>query len=355
MHLHHRIFAVALALFAWSLPAAASAQITYTYGTYGEREAPASGATNYLVTWPISRAECEANAPITLNVNNAPFVSGTRLVWALWQGGTGTAGANCQTATSRRPTSGTTTAACRLSSWSGSEITTTMPVITVRPQELFPQGCSATGDGTYVFYALGVSARVDDTTDIIPAHYFSFSVAIDFTAPTAPTANNAAGDRQIQLSWTNSSAELLAGANVYIDDSASCDVGATTLVAGGAVPSSLEPIVPTLLGSSPTSRTLSGESLGLSIGGSVWVAVTVLDAARNESAFSNLVCVERVTVSGFWDAYCAENMLTEAECSARYSGCTASPGRRRFGVWGLVGVAASLIVMGRRKRARGAR
>lgn len=354
MHLHTRISAVALALLAWSLPAVVSAQMTYTYGTYGEREPPASGATNYLVTWPISQAECEANLPITLNVNNAPFTSGTRLVWAIWQGGTGTSGANCQTATNRRPTGGSTTAACRLSAWSGSDITTTMPVITVRPQELFPQGCSETGDGTYVFYALAVSARVDDTTDVAATNYFAFNVAIDFTAPSAPMLSDAAGDRQIQLGWTNTTSETLAGANVYVDTSVTCDEESTVLIAGNVVPDSLEPALPLLLGSAPTSRTLDGEALGLSIPGSALVAVTVLDTARNESVFSNVACIERVTVSGFWDAYCAENMLSPAECRARYSGCTASPGHQRFGWLGLVGVVGLLTTIAR-KRARGTR
>ena len=354
MHLHHRIFAVALSLIAWSFPAIASAQITYTYGTYGERGAPASGATNYLVTWPISQAECEANLPITFQVSNAPFVIGTRLVWAIWQGGTGTSGANCQTSTNRRAMSGSVPV-CTLTTWDGGEITTTMPTITVRPQELFPLGCTASGQGTYVFYALAVSARVDTTTEVAATNFFTFNIALDFTAPTAPMLSDAAGDRQIQLGWTNSTSETLAGANVYVDTSVTCDQESTTLVARGVVPASLQPTVPTLLGSSPSSQTLDGEALGLAIGGSALVAVTLLDTARNESVFSNVACIQRVTVSGFWDAYCAENMLTVEECNARYSGCTASPGNQRFGVWGLIGIAALLTVVGRRTRARGAR
>ena len=352
MHLHTRIFAVALALFAWSLPAFASAQITFTYGTYGARGTPASGAANYLVNWPISQSECEANLPITFQITNAPFITGTRLVWALWQGGTGTAGANCETAINRRAMSGTVPV-CTLTTWDGGEITTTMPTITVRPQELFPMGCGASGQGTYVFYALAVSARIDATTDVVAPAFFVFNIALDFTAPTAPMLSDAAGDRQIQLGWSNTTTEMLAGANVYVDRSASCDQTSTTLVAGGAVPASLTP-VSTPLGSAPTSQTLDGMALGLSVGGSALVAVTVFDMARNESVFSNVACIERVTVAGFWDAYCAENMLTVTECDARYSGCTASPGQQRIGWLGWVGVAALLTAVGRR-RVRGAR
>ena len=353
MHLHTRIFAIALALLAWSLPAYAGAQMTYTYSTYGDRGTPTSGATNYLVNWPISQSECEANLPITLQITGAPFVTGTRLVWSLWQGGTGTSGANCQTATNRRAVSGTAPV-CTLSTWDGGEITTTMPTITIRPQELFPSGCSTASQGTYIFYALAVSARTDTTSDVDIASYFTFSVGLDFVPPDAPMVSDAAGDRQIGLTWTNSTSETLTGANVYVDTSVDCAGTSTTLVAGSAVPASLTPIA-TVTGSAPTGSTLDGQALGLAVGGSALVAVTVLDTARNESVFSNVACVERVTVAGFWDAYCAEHGLSASECQQRYSGCTALPGRRHMGWIGLVGVSALLMVLSRRSRMRGGR
>jgi hypothetical protein len=201
---------------------------------------------------------------------------------------------------------------------------------------------------------LAVSARTDTTTDVTATNYFSFSIGLDFVAPDAPMVSDAAGDRQIGLAWTNSTTETLTGANVYVDTSVDCMGTSTTLVEGMAVPATLEPTA-TVSGSSPTSRVLDGQTLGLAIGESALVAVTVLDTARNESVFSNVACIERVTVAGFWDAYCAEHGLTLEECRQRYSGCAALPGRRPLGWIWLVGIAALLLVVGRRVSARGAR
>lgn len=332
----------------------ARAQLTYTYLTYGDRGTPSSGATNYLVSWPLSFAECEANEPISMVVTGAPYdaTGVTRLEWDLWQGGTGTSGANCQTATNRRVSSGSAALCTHRSAWDGGgQITATMPTLTFRPQELFPDGCSGTAQGTYVFYVLAVSAPGDTTTDLAATHYFAFNVALDFEAPEAPTVEDAAGDRQIIVNWTNNATETLAGAYVYVDTSAAC--GASTLLVDGAsAPSSLSPVA-TVSGSAPTTATVDGSALGLAVGDSAPIAVTVYDTARNESVLSNVGCLERVPVEGFWDAYCREHGLSTTECSDRYSGCTAQPGspHRRHGLW-LVIAALALVL---RRRSRGGR
>ncbi|GAB4214415.1 MAG: hypothetical protein OHK0013_39060 [Sandaracinaceae bacterium] len=341
-----------LQLGALAVVPSASAQIAYTYQTYGERGTPASGATNYLVNWPISQAECEANLPITMVVTNAPYdgTGMTRRVWDLWQGGTGTAGANCQTAANRRTVAGGTAPLCtQRTGWDGGEITNTMPTLSFRPQELFPEGCTGTAQGTYVFYVLAVSARGDTTTDVPATQFFTFSVALDFVAPAAPTVSDAAGDRQIQIDWENETTETLSGARVYVDTSAAC--GASTLLVEGAeVPTTLMP-AGSVGGSAPTTITLDGEGLGLAIGESAPFAVTVLDLARNESVLSNVGCLERVPVSGFWDAYCAERMLTPAECRARYGSCAAQPSQHRRGAttWAALVVAGLVVVAARRR------
>lgn len=307
--------------------APAHAQLTYTFLNYGDRGTPASGATNYLVNWPISYEECVADQEISIVITNAPYdaTGMTRLVWDLWQGGTGTAGANCQTATSRRTTGTGGEAVCNhRSAWAGGgQITQTMPTLTFRPEELFPAGCDSATQGTFVFYVLAMNATGDTTTDIAATHYFQFSVALDFEAPPASTLEDAAGDRQITVEWTNTATETLAGARVYVDTAGTCG-GTTSLMAGAAAPAALTPTE--VLGSAPTSLSLDGEDLGLEIGDSVPIAVAVFDTARNESVLSNVACLERVPVSGFWDDYCREQMLDADECSARYSGCAAHPG-----------------------------
>ena len=352
MHRRSHLWILA-ALLAAAWPSAARAQMTYTYETYGDRGTPSSGAANYLVSWPLSLEECEADEPISMVVTNAPYDSTgmTRLEWDLWQGGTGSAGADCQTATNRRTSGGTAAVCTNRSAWSGGgQITTTMPTLTFRPQELFPDGCAATASGTYVFYVLAVSAPGDTTTDVAATGYFAFNVALDFQPPTAPMIEDAAGDRQIVVEWTNSTTETLSGARVYVDTSASCGAS-TLLVDGAAAPSTLTPAA-TVSGSAPTSATLDGESLGLEVGESAPIAVTVLDTARNESVLSNVGCVERVPVEGFWDAYCREHMLTTEQCNERYSGCSALPGERRRSVAWLVVLGLGLAALGRRHGAR---
>lgn len=328
----------------------AHAQITYTFLTYGDRGTPTSGAANYLVSWPLSFEECEANLPISMIITNAPYdaTGMTRLEWDLWQGGTGTAGADCQTATNRRVSGGSAAVCTHRSAWDGGgQITSTMPTLTFRPQELFPDGCDGTAQGTYVFYVLAVSAPGDTTTDVAATHYFGFNVALDFEAPEAPTLEDAAGDRQIALEWTNVATETLAGARVYVDTAGRCG-GTTSLVEGSPPPASLTPVAE-VSGSAPIAASLDGADLGLEIGESAPVAVTVFDTARNESVLSNVACVERVPVEGFWDDYCREQMLSAAECRSRYSGCSALPGApSRQGAMALVLLAVASLVARRR-------
>lgn len=350
MHRRPHLWILA-ALLAAAWPTAAHAQITYTFQTYGDRGTPTSGAANYLVSWPLSLAECEADEPISMVVTGAPFdgTGMTRLEWDLWQGGTGTAGANCQTATNRRATGGSAALCTHRSAWSGGgQVTTTMPTLTFRPQELFPDGCADTASGTYVFYVMAVSAPGDTTSDVATTNFYAFNVALDFEPPTAPMLEDAAGDRQIVVEWTNDTSETLSGARVYVDTSASCGAS-TLLVAGAAAPATLTPVA-LVSGSAPTSATVDGSGLGLMVGESAPMAVTVLDTARNESVLSNVGCIERVPVEGFWDAYCREQMLTTEQCNERYSGCSALPGERRHGAAWLVLVALGLASVRLRRK-----
>jgi len=328
----------------------AHAQITYTFQTYGDRDTPTSGATNYLVNWPISLEECENNDPITFVVTNAPYdaTGMTRLVWDLWQGGTGMTGAACETATNRRAVSGSTAVCTNRSAWDGGQIASSMPTLEIRPQQLFPDGCTTSSQGTYVFYVLAVNARGDTTTDVAATAFFSFSVALDFVPPEAPTVEDAAGDRQIVLEWSNAAAETLSSARVYVDTTVPCDES-TLLVAGEAPPSTLSPAA-TVNGSAPTTANLDGADLGLAVGDTAAVAVTVLDLARNESVLSNVACIERVPVAGFWDAYCAEQGLSTDDCRTRYSGCAALPGRGARSAMAALALVAAALVLTRRRR-----
>jgi MYXO-CTERM domain-containing protein len=73
--------------------------------------------------------------------------------------------------------------------------------------------------------------------------------------------------------------------------------------------------------------------------------------ARNESVLSNVVCIERVQVQGFWDAYCAERGMADVEaCRANYS-CSIEAGGGSAPACGwAVGLAALAAVARRRMR-----
>ncbi|MCX7807655.1 MAG: MXAN_2562 family outer membrane beta-barrel protein, partial [Deltaproteobacteria bacterium] len=342
-----------LALFGLSAialhPFAATAQISYTFRSYGPRGAPPPGATNYFINWPLSRSECAANEPILIDVVNAPFDAsgGMRLEWDLWQGGTGTAGANCQMAINRRMNMGSS-ALCVRREWSGGgQITNTMVTLSFRPSELFPSGCADTPSGTYVFYVLAVSAPGDTTTDLPANRFFAFSIGYDRDPPSPPQARNASGDRQVVIEWSNTTTETLAGARVYVDLGASCG-GSTSLMPGAPPPPTIRPSAE-VSGSAPTRATIDAMALGLEFGQSAPFAVTVFDLARNESVLSNIACLERVPVQGFWDSYCRERMLDPETCKERYGGCSIRGNWLSQSEWKLVLLMVVFVLL-RRKR-----
>lgn len=330
------------------------AQMTGIFLAYGERGSPGTDSSLYFTTWPIGLAECQANTPLEVQVNNAPFTgTTTSLVFDLWTGGTGPAPAACETATNRRSSTGTPP--CTRVPWDGPMVNGIQQVVTLLPQDLFGPECTMSGDRA--FFLMAVSASNDTTTDLTNANYVALRVVMDATRPGAPTVDDAAGDNAIAVSWTlPSDTGTLSSARVFVDASAGAcgsgdgGTGTSTLVAGETPPASA---AVTVTGGSPTSANIDGAAIGLAYGESAAVAVSVLDLARNESVLSNVACITRVRVGGFWDGYCAEQGLSEEECRARYDGCSvslgSSVGDRSF-VLGIVGVALLAAALRTKKR-----
>lgn len=347
-----RIAMVAAACSALAIgPAAARAQsIMIQPQPFGGRDAPVllSGTTGY----PISGQECTSNVGIPLQLTNVPYSMTQMRFLSVWRG-TPTSAA-CQTSTNRRST-GTTAPPCTFVT--SYEITSTIMSIELPAMTAFGTCGTAT---TQEFWFLAVPAAMDNTTDLPSADgltYGSLQIGLDPTPPGAPTGlEPSAGDTQIGLAWDNpSGVESLSGANVYVDP-AGCDasgnpIAGGALSAGGAPPSGITPI--TVDGTAVRSATIDGSSIGLEYGEYAAVAVSIVDRAHNESNLSNVVCVQRVQVRGFWDAYCAERGMDVSTCTATY-GCSAIPGapggRGALGAVGLV-IAAALAAA-RRRRSR---
>jgi hypothetical protein len=332
----------------------ASAQMTGIYLAYGERGSPGTDSSLYFTTWPVGIEECQANTPIQVQVNNAPFTgTTTALVYDLWTGGTGPAPAACESALNRRSTTGTPP--CTRVAWDGPMVTGIQQVVSLNPQDLFGAACTMSGDRA--FFLMAVSASNDTTTDLTTANYVALRVVMDATRPEPPNVTDAAGDNAIPVSWTlPTDTGTLSAARVFVDRTATAcssgdgGTGTSTLVPGATPPTTA---TLTVTGGSPTTATLDGASIGLEYGESAAVAVSVLDLARNESVLSNVACITRVRVGGFWDSYCSEQGLSEEECAARYNGCSASVGRRSVGaplaIMGLVLLGAAVRSKKRKK------
>lgn len=294
----------------------------------------------------ISAGECMANTPIPLQLTGVPFSPTMTQYVSVWRG-TQTSAA-CQTGTNRRST-GTTDPPC---TFVGSfDVDSTMFDIPLGSMDAFDSCDTAT---TQEFWFLIVPAPEDNTTDVAAANYGSLLIALDPTPPSVPTGlEPAAGDTQIEISWDNPTSETLSGANIYVDPAGCDETGAViaggTLVAGQPPPG--DPQVE-VSGTAVRAATLNGEALGLEYGQYAAVAVTLVDLGTNESNLSNVVCIQRVEVRGFWDAYCADRGLDDAACTDQYGCAVSVPGGGRGWLAGLGFVLGAILLVSRRRSRR---
>jgi hypothetical protein len=330
--------------------ARAQGSVTVRIREFGGRVSPVqlTGPTGQA----ISGAECTANVSIPFELTNLPFAPGTTQVLSVWRAA---ASGMCQNSMQRRPSAMGAPPCVEVHNQpaTGMIMTLSIPV-----QTLFGTAACAGGTNTeQTFWFMVVSTAGDNTTEVAASHYGTVAITVDPVAPAAPMLDgDAAGDATITVTWTNpAGTEPLFGANIYVD-SAGCDASgrpiSTTLRGGEPRPSGTAPRV-VAEGQTVSSATLSTSGLGLDYGQYAAVAVTLVDRARNESVLSNVICVQRVRVQGFWDAYCAERGLSPSECRDRYDGCAIGfrePARRAVLGWALLALALLAI-----RRARSAR
>ncbi len=346
--MRHTLLTLALAAIAGSIPGAAHAQIRITPQSFGGRTSPVVLYGNS--GQPISAAECVANVGIPLEITGLPATGGVLTVLDIWRGPSGSG--NCNQATNRQTMTGSTPICTHIQSVA---ITSTIQSLSLPAETAFgAAACTSSVSTPYDFYFLAVATAQDNSTEVSTTNAGSVTVAIDPVAPGAPVLMESAGDTVITVGWSNPDAtEALYGAHVYVDLSG-CDATGTPvtggpLMAGGTAPTSVTPS--TFQGQTIESATLDPAALGLAYGDFAAVGVTILDRARNESVLSNVVCIERVQVQGFWDAYCAERGMADVEaCRANYS-CSIEAGGGSASACGwAVGLAALAAVARRRMR-----
>ena len=300
---------------------------------------------------PIGAAECGGMAAEGVRLRLSNFTlpgSGSRVV-DIWRGATGAA---CQTPTNRMATT-TTDPACR--HVDGITITTSPADIEIAAATLFGDACEGSTEQTFRFWFLLSDSEQNRTDTMLP--FGALDATVDLAPPAAPTdVVTTPGDANIQVSWTNpSGATLLRGAAVYVDTAGCADgtPSSSVLMAGVAPPPRGARRIERE-GQAITSAQLSGAELGLELGEFAAVAVVLIDRAHNESVLSEVACVQRVQVSGFWDAYCAERGMDVATCSDSFGCAVTSPGARTGGAAALwIAVFAAVgVVMRRARRAR---
>lgn len=382
--------------------APARAQMTARFLDYGtERGSPGADSTTYFANWPLSEAECIANVGIPVRLEMVP-VQMPNLVLDLWDvgGGSGTP-SMCQDGPTR---ASTTAPVCTHLDMVGTA-STTPTIVMVPPQTFFPDGCATFADRS--FYVMALSSEGDTSQTLMNTHYALVRVVLDPVAPGAPEVDDAAGDTAVRISWSvPDGTEALRRARVHVE---ACDCGVARTDGGptdapaamttdapvdldadldaGPVDATLDvdagldldagmdldasgddagmaaaggggPMVFEVTGSSPTSYTFDAAGFGLDLNQTACVTVTLVDLAGNEGPASNVACVTRVEVDGFWDAFCEDHGFDPtvpaelAECRARYAGCSCrTVGRGSRAGWSL-GLLATVCLALVLRRAR---
>ncbi len=305
----------------WFATGATSAQTTTVTQTPGSIaiQAQAFGSwratpVNFTQT-PINGTECDT--PITFRFSNISYsATAAAQRFDIWR--TTTGGGACQTATNRSSTTGTPSCTHVAET---AQITANMQDFQLTPRALFG---SCAVEQTYVFYFLMTASTPDSTTTITAANYGFVEISLDGVVPAAPTlTGDAAGDANINLAWTNpAGTTTLYGAEVYVDPTGCTgSTPSSTILVAGQAPAVGLSAAATPAGDALASTSVAAATLGVpNYGNRAAVAVLLVDRGRNRSVLSNIQCVERVHVEGFFDSYCNERGLSRDECKTRY-GC----------------------------------
>jgi len=237
----------------------------------------------------------------------------------------------------------------------------------------------AAGDGDKQLYFLALrSQNSSETTQSFGVLKFT----VDTTGPTPATnLSSEPGETQIPLKWdapadalTTSTAwivvdPILAGedqdsgveddAAVADDAGTDSDAGTTTDATDTSVqcPSSVlianstpdtstlrdledqgELIIKRISPGSKESTTLDGRDFGLNVNLAA-ATVVIFDQAGNPSTMSNVVCVQVVDTTGFWDQYQANGGTAEPGCACSVPGA-------RTGRFGFLAALPGLVLLG---------
>ena len=339
------------------LPSHAAATVAVTVGSFGMFHTTATMSPNF-VTQPVGAVDCDTPIPFTFT--GIPVTSTTIPTMRYLQVWTAAANsASCQTHTSRTSTG---TPPCTLVS-TGVDLSYmtggTSYTFSIKPRQLFG-GCG-TGQASFWFFDT-TSTTADLSTDFATGGYYEIDIALDASPPPMPAlGGDVAGDNTITINWTATDVGIAGGVNAYFDPngcSGEAGSGSSVLIAGQQ-PSASAQRVFTQTMATTTTASIAATNFGWSSslhGQTGALAITVTDSAGNVSVLSNVVCVQHVLVTGFWEQYCAEHGMPDiAQCTANYHSCavgTPSPHTDFSAVLFGVGVLGVLGARRSRRRAR---
>ncbi len=335
---------LALAAAAWITGAsgAAHAQIMVLVSPIGDRGTPPN--FDPMTGRPLGAAEC-ATESMTFTLSNITTTTGVIDVWRA------PPAVDCTQTASRMLNAGTSM--CTYVGAVGM-VDANMETVMATVAELWGTDCSSsTPQSTARFTFLRVGTAGDRATPVVAADAGTVTMTLDNVAPNAPAVAARQSSGEPILVTYEPGTERTGGADLYYDPDGTCTDGVPTsmLLVPGAMPTSGR--VGGHTGLNQRSIEIAGATIGLrAVGEQAVVAVAVRDAAGNQSVLSELICVTRVNVAGFWDAYCASHGYPSdvAACRDDYAGCAATPGRRAPIGALLLGLAVVALTARRRRK-----
>jgi hypothetical protein len=261
----------------------------------------------------------EGNAEIEVKLQKLPSANFLE-VWV--NNGTSS---DCNTAAARTPpTTGGTPPCTRVGETIMNPISVGTQTVNLTALDLFGEGedKSTCKSGAQKVYFVPLNNQTTDATmgnpESLSAAPIVLTLTVDVVAPAPVTSVKASdGESQLGASWKQGAETKFLEYRLYFDTSGISEKGAEcaseVLVEDKPVPGDADPERATSQG---TNGSKNPESLGMSVGEQIPVAVTLVDLAGNESNLSEVVCAAYVDTEGFLDRYKNQGGDGLTECSA---------------------------------------
>jgi len=325
---------LALVAMTWLVAAPAFAQeITVTLrGVTGRTSVDLSDLATTNAA-PLSYDECTSGATIDFRFTNVDQNRSQLHVYY---------GANCEMVSVRNDTTDTSCVDLGLEYTIDmqTQVDVDIPVSDlIDPTVPVTEACDSISSTTRTIFVLAIDNPTSEVGEA--GQQTSFPLAFDFDGPSAPTEVNATnGENRSTVTWT-STGQVTRYEVYLVEDGCDADGMVTTDLFDDA--------------NSVTGLTLVKEQAGpassttIDIPGAIGshhaIAVRGVDNAMNPGPLSTPVCVSKVNVDTFWDAYCGSADAPEA-CS---SSCSVSATPRRGALLASLAALLALAFVARRR------